>query len=988
MSPQRRARLVSVRSRFGRRIVRLPSVCAAALLVAGIVGGQDLPDYSDRLFAYPGPTDSVAITWDDFGVPEIVANTDAGALYGWGYAMSVDRFFQMEMARRELKGKQAELLGENVEIGEDVLLFSRDPVESDRDVRRLRIPQYLSEMHDALAVGKPAHFALLQAFSDGVNQFLVEKLGPINTWTAGNLLFPTKLEDVHPLFEKFPLKGNRFQPWTPLDCLAALGHVIDGHETNVFGPLQLLYAYRFLTLTVGQGRDAYADFHDGEPPDPPMTHEEAVVELLGVNRYDEQAMAVKRLDVPALEAAVDAYAQSHGWGGGTSAVHSMSSPPDVPPPTFSHGIAAGGSRIAQSDHAVVLAMPQLPVTKMLFECSVKGATFSARGVSFPGCPGFMVGFNADVGWGITSAGGTGQLLYELHTGTDSSGELDLDTYWFGSLPVVHELSVSMQTFPVRSSQGALSWTNKTVEVRWADAIQHVPGHPDKQVTQGLPVVTKWLESRGLEPLDQFQYAILHPRYFDHEVNTVVAYLDMLGAEDVHDIDDTVTVNYTNPACSMYAGDKDGNVGYWHLNQFLLHSPDPALAPLGALGAMRLNGPQDLAQDIIPMDLMPHVVNPLHTMVVGVRSPMEHIVVCGNSSSVGAWYPLPIYAGFGDTLRSMRFWQLLGAYSSDGVGPGSPDAQFTAEEILGFHYDDVEPFNYTFARAAMHQRDNGHDDFLDIVGEGDVQVAEQLFLLLDWNEWLEGGGHMHSVHPHVGALTMMNEGIRSGDNNDMYVDLINEFGQAQSAKCLLVKALENAFASNPSDPGDILTRIAGAGTPLREQMRLFLGRNAGNAYSRAVFGHGLNDDDETMEPLGYPPALWRAAFHSRHFNRLENGSEGPPTTGARMRVRYHDDLLGYGSLDPQYDFDSGILHNPRQGVGGQASNFHAQWVHFRWVGDPARHAWAVFNVGNSLHPGSEFFDSNLDDWERDNLYFDLEDTQQEEPTRYFREAPLQ
>ena len=45
------------------------------------------------------------------GDTHVEGTTDAAAFFGWGYAMSVDRFFLMEIEGRELRGTTAELLG-------------------------------------------------------------------------------------------------------------------------------------------------------------------------------------------------------------------------------------------------------------------------------------------------------------------------------------------------------------------------------------------------------------------------------------------------------------------------------------------------------------------------------------------------------------------------------------------------------------------------------------------------------------------------------------------------------------------------------------------------------------------------------------------------------------------------------------------------------------------------------------------------------------
>jgi acyl-homoserine lactone acylase PvdQ len=59
---------------------------------------------------------SIELMRDTWGVPHIFSNTDAGAMYGLGYASAEDRAFQMYYNLRIIQGRLAELVGD-VKIG-------------------------------------------------------------------------------------------------------------------------------------------------------------------------------------------------------------------------------------------------------------------------------------------------------------------------------------------------------------------------------------------------------------------------------------------------------------------------------------------------------------------------------------------------------------------------------------------------------------------------------------------------------------------------------------------------------------------------------------------------------------------------------------------------------------------------------------------------------------------------------------------------------
>ena len=49
---------------------------------------------------------------DRWGVPHVYSETDAGAMYGLGYAAAEDRAFQMYYNLRIIQGRLAELIGD------------------------------------------------------------------------------------------------------------------------------------------------------------------------------------------------------------------------------------------------------------------------------------------------------------------------------------------------------------------------------------------------------------------------------------------------------------------------------------------------------------------------------------------------------------------------------------------------------------------------------------------------------------------------------------------------------------------------------------------------------------------------------------------------------------------------------------------------------------------------------------------------------------
>ncbi len=62
---------------------------------------------------------------DSLGIPHVYGATDADAMYGSGYTQAVDRLFEMDLARRQALGRQAEVLGERG-VDDDQLVRTLD----------------------------------------------------------------------------------------------------------------------------------------------------------------------------------------------------------------------------------------------------------------------------------------------------------------------------------------------------------------------------------------------------------------------------------------------------------------------------------------------------------------------------------------------------------------------------------------------------------------------------------------------------------------------------------------------------------------------------------------------------------------------------------------------------------------------------------------------------------------------------------------------
>lgn len=110
--------------------------------------------------ALPGLQQRAAVVRDTFGIPHVTASNDHDVYFMMGYLHAQDRFFQMDVARRQGSGTLAELLG--TESGDQFL-------GSDVQMRFFGVGRSAERSLNAYS---PEAAALIQAYSDGVNAWL------------------------------------------------------------------------------------------------------------------------------------------------------------------------------------------------------------------------------------------------------------------------------------------------------------------------------------------------------------------------------------------------------------------------------------------------------------------------------------------------------------------------------------------------------------------------------------------------------------------------------------------------------------------------------------------------------------------------------------------------------------------------------------------------------------------------------------------------
>ena len=157
-------------------MTRLTALLASVMLLAPVLAGVDLK----------GLRAPVRVVYDSNSIPHIFAASDADAMLVLGYLHARERFFQMDLMRRQASGTSAEMLGERA-LGSDT---------------RARTLGLRRGAEASLAAVSPAARTLLEAYAAGVNVWLRDAA--------------TRLP---PEYQTLELTKAGVPEWTPADSL-------------------------------------------------------------------------------------------------------------------------------------------------------------------------------------------------------------------------------------------------------------------------------------------------------------------------------------------------------------------------------------------------------------------------------------------------------------------------------------------------------------------------------------------------------------------------------------------------------------------------------------------------------------------------------------------------------------------------------------------------------------------------------------------------
>jgi penicillin G amidase len=450
--------------------------------VWGAAGNALLP--RNATVGIPGLQGAVEVRYDDRGVPHIFATTEEDAYRALGYVVARDRLFQLDIQTRAASGRLTELVGARA-------------LELDESPRLLGMPRAAERKFAALDSNSESR-RILDAYAGGVNAY-IDSLKPRD--------YPIE-------YKLLDAKPERWQPINSIHLLNRMGWTLAAGD-----PDHMLV--RAAALVGDSAARSVFPLHTPieEPiqPQPGWTGPHDHFEKIAApGMPDSNAITVSSLyrDFRAYDPAVEpqqAFA-SNNWA--------------VSPARTRDGYA-----LLAGDPHLELTLPSIWYEVHL----VVPGKLDVYGVTIPGAPAVVIGFNRDISWTFTNTSADVMDFYrETVDDSVNPARYKLDGQW-------RPLSRRIEQY--RDQSGRVIHTD-TVRYTHRGPMTKEHGH--------------WVSMRWtvLEPSSELQ-----------------ALYDASHAHDTREFQDVVSRSFFAPAQNMLVADRNGSIAIRSTGHFPIRAGD-------------------------------------------------------------------------------------------------------------------------------------------------------------------------------------------------------------------------------------------------------------------------------------------------------------------------------------------------------------------------------------------------------------------------------
>ncbi|MEX0649053.1 MAG: penicillin acylase family protein [Balneolaceae bacterium] len=483
----------------------------------------------------------VRVFVNERGVPHIFAQNNHDLYFTQGYITARDRLFQMELQIRAAGGMLAEWMG-------------GDLVEYDRYQRRLGLLDGARKAAEYMQ-GLPETGTALDAYSKGINAY-------INSLTTGEYPLEYKILNTQP------------QQWSPMHSALLLKYMtqtLASRASDIATSNTLAYLGEEFVNTYLSQMPRLQD--PMVPPETPWDFEPLSI--------PEPASIFQ----PSYTEQIQQITTSEGVGSNNWAV--------------SGSKTEGGYPILANDPHLNMTAPSI-----WYEMQLHAPGINSYGVTLPGSPNIIVGFNEDISWGTTNTGSDVMDWYEVEFQDETLSQYRYDGEW---VPTEYREEI------IRVKGG------ETVR----DTIYNTHHGPVVFTDENAPFNSSLQKNHTL-------------RWIAHEPsNELATYYFLNRAQNYDDFVHAMSF-FTAPAQNKVYADREGNIALWLAGKF----------PLKWTYQGRTTGdgsdPHYDWQGFIPFEHNPHVLNP----------PRE-FVSTANQFPVDESYPYYLGDDFAPYERGLR-----------------------------------------------------------------------------------------------------------------------------------------------------------------------------------------------------------------------------------------------------------------------------------------------------------------------------------------------
>lgn len=405
----------------------------------------------------------VEVIFDDRDVPHIFADNIKDAVFVQGYLHARDRLFQMDVAVRAASGRLSEILGEST-------------INMDRIRRQMGIEYASEKAIDAWS--KFPNIENLSSYSAGANYF-INDLGPDD--------YPVEFKLLgHEPGEWSNLKSSLFQKNMAIMLCSGQSDI---QSTN------LLKHFGEETFT-----ELYPEWNPKQSPIIPSTKDWDKV-ASNISEAEELTKSLSYYQEPPIPEHVPGIG-SNNWAVAASKTKN-------------------GNAILANDPHLKLSLPSI-----WYEVHINTPEINVYGVSLPGIPGVVIGFNDNIAWGVTNVGHDVLDWYKIKWLDDAQTKYELDGKTM-------DVEYRIETIKVKDAPDQIDSIKYT---HWGPVM---PDNSPWKNYQGLAM--RWVASDA------------------PDTDELTAFMDLAKGKDHSDYVDALA-NYIAPAQNFVFASVAGDVG--------------------------------------------------------------------------------------------------------------------------------------------------------------------------------------------------------------------------------------------------------------------------------------------------------------------------------------------------------------------------------------------------------------------------------------------